>query len=72
MHCIARDVYTTWLTSARVAALCSSTEMRNHYLQVNEHYTTLAEAEKLSTWTFPISRLRLSMHGSKTDCVLLA
>ena len=33
----------------RLAAIDSSTETRNHYLQMAEHYSTLAEAEELST-----------------------
>ena len=31
-----------------VAAVCSSTEMRNHCLQMVEHYNTLAQAEELA------------------------
>jgi hypothetical protein len=31
----------------RVAALCVSAEMRNHYSRMAEHYSTLAEAEEL-------------------------
>jgi hypothetical protein len=33
----------------RLAAIDSSAENRNHYLQMAEHYSTLAEAEELST-----------------------
>ncbi len=33
----------------RLAAIGSSTERRNHYLRIAEHYSTLAEAEELST-----------------------
>jgi len=33
----------------RLAASGSSTENRNHYLRIAEHYSTLAEAEELST-----------------------
>jgi len=33
----------------RLAAICSSTQNRNHYLRIAEHYSTLAEAEELST-----------------------
>ena len=32
----------------QVAALCSSTQMRNHHLQMEEHYNTLAQAEELA------------------------
>jgi hypothetical protein len=32
----------------RVAALCTSSEMRSHYLLLSEHYSTLAEAEELA------------------------
>ena len=32
-----------------LAAIGSSTERRNHYLRIAEHYGTLAEAEELST-----------------------
>jgi hypothetical protein len=31
-----------------VAAMCSSTEMRNHCLQMEEHYRTLAQAEEFA------------------------
>ena len=31
-----------------VAAICSSTEMRNHCLQMEEHYRTLAQAEEFA------------------------
>ena len=31
-----------------VAAMCSSTEMRNHCLQMEEHYRTLAHAEEFA------------------------
>ena len=41
--------------SRRVAALCASTEMRNHYSQTAEHYCTLAEVEELGTLKrFPV------------------
>ncbi len=30
------------------AALCSSNEMRDHYLEMEEHYRVLAEAEELT------------------------
>jgi len=33
----------------RLAAMSSSTENRNHYLRIAEHYSTLAEAEDLRT-----------------------
>jgi hypothetical protein len=33
----------------RLAAIGSSTERRNYYLRIAEHYSTLAEAEELST-----------------------
>ena len=33
----------------RLAAIDSSTEMRTHYSQMAEHYSTLAEVEELST-----------------------
>ncbi len=33
----------------RLAAIGSSTERRNHYLRIAEHYSALAEAEELST-----------------------
>src|SRR5260370_3361953 len=32
----------------RVAALCTASEMRSHYLLLSEHYSTLAEAEELA------------------------
>jgi hypothetical protein len=32
-----------------LAAIGSSTERRNHYLRIAEHYSMLAEAEELST-----------------------
>ena len=39
----------------RIAALCASTEMRNHYSQTAEHYCTLAEVEELGTLKrFPV------------------
>ena len=31
-----------------VAGLCFSTQMRNHHLQMEEHYNTLAQAEELA------------------------
>lgn len=31
-----------------VAEICSSTEMRDHHLQMEEHYTTLARVEELA------------------------
>jgi hypothetical protein len=31
-----------------VAAICSSAEMRNHCLQMEEHYRTLAQAEEFA------------------------
>jgi hypothetical protein len=31
----------------RIAAMCTSAEMRNHYSQMSEHYST--EAEELGT-----------------------
>jgi hypothetical protein len=31
-----------------VAAICSPTEMRDHHLQMEEHYTTLARVEELA------------------------
>jgi hypothetical protein len=37
-----------------IAAMCASSEMRNHYSQMSEHYSTLADAEELSA----LSRLR--------------
>ncbi len=33
----------------RLAAISSSTENRNHYLRIAQHYNTLAEAEELRT-----------------------
>jgi hypothetical protein len=30
------------------AAICSSTEMRIHHLRMEEHYSTLAQAEELA------------------------
>jgi hypothetical protein len=30
----------------RIAAMCVSTEMRDHYSRMSEHYRTLAEAEE--------------------------
>ena len=35
-----------------IATLCSSTEMRSHYLRLEEHYNVLAEAEELSTLAY--------------------
>jgi hypothetical protein len=32
----------------RIAAMCASTEMRNRYSRMSEHYRTLAEAEGLA------------------------
>ena len=31
----------------RIAAMCASIEMRDHYSRMAEHYSTLAEAEEL-------------------------
>jgi hypothetical protein len=36
----------------QIAAHCSSTPMRNHYLRLEEHYNVLAEAEELSTLAY--------------------
>jgi len=36
----------------RVAALCTSSEMRSHYLLLSEHYSTLAEAEELAALAY--------------------
>ena len=33
----------------RLAAIEASTDIRNHYLRMAEHYSTLAGAEELST-----------------------
>jgi len=33
----------------RLAAISSSTENRNHYLRIAEHYSTLAEVEEVRT-----------------------
>ena len=33
----------------RLAAISVSTENRNHYLRIAEHYSTLAETEELKT-----------------------
>jgi hypothetical protein len=30
----------------RIAAICASTEMRDHYSRISEHYRTLAESEE--------------------------
>jgi hypothetical protein len=32
----------------RIALMCASTEMRNHYSRMSEHYRKLAEAEGLA------------------------
>jgi hypothetical protein len=37
----------------RIAAICApSTEMRNHYSRMAEHYSSLAEAEELGTLAY--------------------
>jgi hypothetical protein len=36
----------------RVAALCGTTEMRNHYSRMADHYSTLAEVEELGTLAY--------------------
>jgi hypothetical protein len=37
---------------SRVAALCTSTEMRSHYSLLAEHYSTLAETEELGALAY--------------------
>ena len=44
----------------RVAALCTSSEMRSHYLLLSEHYSTLAEAEELAALEQSPIRLTIS------------
>jgi hypothetical protein len=39
----------------REAAICTSTEMRNHHLRMEEHYSILAQAEELAALQrFPV------------------
>jgi hypothetical protein len=35
----------------RIAAMCTSTEMRNHYWRMSEHYRTLAKTEEFGVET---------------------
>jgi hypothetical protein len=35
----------------RIAAMCTSTEMRNHYSRMSEHYRTLAKTEEFGIET---------------------
>src|SRR5262249_39443394 len=53
----------------QIAALSSSTEMRMHYLRLEEHYSALAEAEELSTLAYgePARALRFIFSDQRDD-----
>ena len=52
MHGIEQNVAATWRSSVGASRQFSSTEMRNHYLRMAEHYSTMAEAEELGTLAY--------------------